>query len=155
MHHKSKPPPDAFSSVKASGLDAERTAHSYISRLVHCAYQNHRHCRTRQRRPERPTRSATTARQHHKSNEPAVWGPEQIRIGFIGAPLATAISFNLIFILSIIYLLWLLPSRQACRSFTSEAFHGLGILFYLGAAGVAQTASEWCAWEVMTIAASL
>ncbi|KAH7098618.1 mate-domain-containing protein [Auriculariales sp. MPI-PUGE-AT-0066] len=84
-----------------------------------------------------------------------IWGPEPVQLGFLGAPLAAGISFNLIFVLSIFYLCWMMPSRRSFRSLSIDSFRGLGILVYLGLAGVAQTASEWVAWEVMTIAASI
>ncbi|THG97308.1 hypothetical protein EW026_g4664 [Hermanssonia centrifuga] len=66
-----------------------------------------------------------------------VWGPKPIRLGFIGAPIATSISFNLISLCSIIY--------GVC----------LGVLVQLGLAGVGQTASEWWSWELVGLAASL
>lgn len=76
-----------------------------------------------------------------------VWGPEPIRIGFIGAPIATSISFNLISISSIIYGIFYIERTAWCpisvRSFTS-----LGCLVKLGLAGVGQTASEWWSWEL-------
>jgi len=83
-----------------------------------------------------------------------VWGPEPIRLGFIGAPIATAISFNLISLFSIIYGVFFVPHTAWCpisrRSFTS-----LGVLLQLGLSGVGQTASEWWAWELVALAASL
>ncbi|EJD39152.1 MATE efflux family protein [Auricularia subglabra TFB-10046 SS5] len=81
------------------------------------------------------------------------WGPPRIRLGFIGGPLATAVSFNLVSLLSIVYLLWL-PTREAWHPFTRASFQDLGILLYLGVAGidqgpVAQIATEWWAWEII------
>lgn len=82
-----------------------------------------------------------------------VWGPEPIRIGFIGAPIATSISFNLISISSVIYGIFYIERTAWCpisvRSFTS-----LGCLVKLGLAGVGQTASEWWSWELNNLAAS-
>ncbi|KAF7323681.1 RNA helicase [Mycena kentingensis (nom. inval.)] len=63
-----------------------------------------------------------------------VWGPEPIRLGYIGAPIATACSFNLVCIMN---------------------FTSLGVLVNLGIAGVGQTASDWWAWELIALAASL
>lgn len=83
-----------------------------------------------------------------------VWGPPQIRLGFIGGPLATAVSFNLVSLLSIVYLLWL-PSREAWHPFTRASFQDLGILVYLGAAGIGQIATEWWAWEIINLSVSL
>ncbi|ESK88255.1 multidrug oligosaccharidyl-lipid polysaccharide flippase [Moniliophthora roreri MCA 2997] len=83
-----------------------------------------------------------------------VWGPEPIRLGFIGAPIATAISFNLISLMTIIYGVFFAPKTAWCpisrRSFTS-----LGTLVHLGLGGVGQTATEWWAWELVGLAASL
>ncbi|KAG1762822.1 MATE efflux family protein [Suillus occidentalis] len=76
-----------------------------------------------------------------------VWGPDPIRIGFIGAPIATSISFNLISISSVVYGFFYIERTAWCpisvRSFTS-----LGCLVKLGLAGVGQTASEWWSWEL-------
>ncbi|KAG5634975.1 hypothetical protein H0H81_000164 [Sphagnurus paluster] len=83
-----------------------------------------------------------------------VWGPSQIRLGFIGAPIATAISFNLVSILSIAYGIIYVP-RTAWYPLSRRMFTSLGVLVQLGLAGVGQTASEWWAWELVALAASL
>ncbi|KAJ6548473.1 multidrug/Oligosaccharidyl-lipid/Polysaccharide flippase [Mycena capillaripes] len=89
-----------------------------------------------------------------------VFGPTPIRLGYIGAPIATAVSFNLISVLSIAYGLLFLPARNrlnqksAWHPVCRRSFQNLGILFYLGIAGAAQTASEWWAWEIVALAAS-
>jgi hypothetical protein len=96
-----------------------------------------------------------------------VWGPKPIALGFIGAPLATAISFNLIAISSIAYGIFFVP-RTAWHPFSRLIFTDLGVLVRLGLAGVGpscstchrplfdnmwslagQTASEWWSWELM------
>jgi len=82
-----------------------------------------------------------------------VWGPEPIALGFIGAPLATAISFNLIAISSIAYGIFFVPST-AWHPFSRRSFTDLGILVRLGLAGVGQTASAWWSWELIGLAAS-
>jgi len=64
-----------------------------------------------------------------------VWGPEPIALGFIGAPLATAISFNLIAISSIAYGIFFVPST-AWHPLSRRSFTDLGILIRLGLAGV-------------------
>jgi MATE family multidrug resistance protein len=56
-------------------------------------------------------------------------------MGFIGAPLATAISFNLIAISSIAYGIFFVPST-AWHPFSRRIFTDLGILVRLGLAGV-------------------
>ncbi|KAG1729558.1 mate-domain-containing protein [Suillus lakei] len=83
-----------------------------------------------------------------------VWGPEPVRIGFIGAPIATAISFNLISISSVIYGIFYME-KTAWHPISRRSFSGLGLLVQLGLAGVGQTASEWWSWELIGLAASL
>lgn len=98
-----------------------------------------------------------------------VWGPEPIALGFIGAPLATAISFNLISIASIIYGIFFVPNT-AWHPFSRRSFANLDVLVRLGMGGVGQsyqciidhlptpdnlclrtgqTASEWWCWELI------
>ncbi|KAH9991563.1 mate-domain-containing protein [Russula vinacea] len=77
-----------------------------------------------------------------------VWGPEPINLGFIGAPLATAISFNLISICSIVYGIFFVP-QTAWHPFSRRSFTSLGVLVRLGMGGVGQTASEWWCWELI------
>ncbi|KAG6837457.1 hypothetical protein H0H93_009000 [Arthromyces matolae] len=83
-----------------------------------------------------------------------VWGPPSIRLGFIGAPIATAISFNLVSLMSIIYGVFYVP-KTAWHPIGKRTFTSLGVLVHLGLAGVGQTASEWWAWELVALAASL
>ncbi|KAJ7636892.1 MATE efflux family protein [Roridomyces roridus] len=82
-----------------------------------------------------------------------VWGPESIRLGYIGAPIATACSFNLACLLNIIYGCFIAP-RTAWHPISRRSFTSLGVLVNLGLAGVGQTASEWWAWELVALAAS-
>ncbi|KAM6496620.1 MATE efflux family protein [Amanita muscaria] len=83
-----------------------------------------------------------------------VWGPAPIRLGYIGAPIATAISFNLISIASIIYGVFFAPTT-AWHPISKRMFTNLGVLVQLGLGGVGQTATEWWAWELISLAASL
>ncbi|KAF5336420.1 hypothetical protein D9611_006482 [Ephemerocybe angulata] len=83
-----------------------------------------------------------------------VWGPEPFRLGFIGAPLASAISFNLIAIASFVYGAFFVD-RRAWHPLSKRMFTNLGLLAHLGLSGVGQTASEWWAWELVSLAASL
>ncbi|KAI0700194.1 MATE efflux family protein [Cytidiella melzeri] len=83
-----------------------------------------------------------------------VWGPEPVRLGFIGAPIATVISFYLISICSIVYGVWFIP-QTAWHPLSMRCFTSLGVLVQLGLAGVGQTASEWWSWELVGLAASL
>lgn len=64
-----------------------------------------------------------------------VWGPEPIALGFVGAPLATAISFNLIAIASIVYGIYFVPST-AWHPFSRRSFTNLGVLVRLGLGGI-------------------
>ncbi|RDX46702.1 MATE efflux family protein [Polyporus arcularius HHB13444] len=82
-----------------------------------------------------------------------VWGPEPIRLGFIGAPIATAISFNLISIMSVIYGVFFVP-KTAWHPLSMRCFTSLGVLVQLGLSGVGQVASEWWSWELVGLAAS-
>ncbi|KZT39453.1 MATE efflux family protein [Sistotremastrum suecicum HHB10207 ss-3] len=88
-----------------------------------------------------------------------VWGPPAFRLGFIGAPISTAISFNLISILSLFFIFRNHYSdkfpRKAWHPINRRIFQNLGILVRLGLAGVGQTASEWWSWELIGLAASL
>ncbi|EPQ53474.1 MATE efflux family protein [Gloeophyllum trabeum ATCC 11539] len=83
-----------------------------------------------------------------------VWGPKPFSLGFIGAPIATAISFNLISIASIIYGVFFVP-RTAWYPISRRSFTSLGILVQLGLSGAAQVCSEWWSWELVGLAASL
>lgn len=78
----------------------------------------------------------------------SVWGPEPIRIGFIGAPIATAISFNLISISSVIYGIFYIE-KTAWHPVSRRSFSDLGLLVRLGLCGVGQIASAWWSWELV------
>lgn len=77
-----------------------------------------------------------------------VWGPEPVRLGFIGAPLASAISFNLIAIASVLYGAFFVP-KTAWHPISGRMFTKLGTLLHLGLAGVVQVGSEWWSWELI------
>ena len=77
-----------------------------------------------------------------------VWGPEPIKLGFIGAPIASAISFNLIALFSLVYGIFWVP-KTAWHPLSKRMFTNLGILVQLGIAGVGQVASEWWSWELV------
>ncbi|CAH7684662.1 mate-domain-containing protein [Phakopsora pachyrhizi] len=83
-----------------------------------------------------------------------VWGPETTRIGFIGAPLATAISFTLMGFLGVLYCIFFAP-KTAWGGFTRDIFRDLGTNFKLGLSGFTMVASEWWCWEIIGIASSL
>ncbi|KAG8746248.1 hypothetical protein FRC10_005497 [Ceratobasidium sp. 414] len=81
-----------------------------------------------------------------------VWGPEPIRLGFIGAPIATSISISLMSSLYIIYALFI--PRTAWHPISSKSFACLPKLFGMGLVGVGQSAAEWWSWEFVSLAAS-
>jgi MATE family multidrug resistance protein len=103
-----------------------------------------------------------------------VWGPKPVRLGFIGAPIATAISFNLVSVASIVYGIFFVP-KTAWHPISRRCFTSLGVLVQLGFGGVGkylihytrrpdfnltsvnlgQVASEWWSWELIALAASL
>ncbi|KAF9461938.1 multidrug/Oligosaccharidyl-lipid/Polysaccharide flippase [Collybia nuda] len=86
-------------------------------------------------------------------NYTLVWGPESIRLGFIGAPIASAISNCLVSLISIGYGVYFVP-RTAWQPLSRRMFTNLGLLTKLGISGIGQSASEWWAWELVALAAS-
>lgn len=82
-----------------------------------------------------------------------MWGPAPIRLGFIGAPIATAISLNLITIISIIYGAYFVP-LTAWQPWSFRCFTNLGILVSLGLAGIGMwivfSQHVWLAYREMT-----
>ncbi|SJX62137.1 uncharacterized protein SRS1_12986 [Sporisorium reilianum f. sp. reilianum] len=83
-----------------------------------------------------------------------VWGPESIRLGFIGAPLASALSMWLMAVLC--FLQCVLGPRDAWDGFTTAAFKWDGIkpVLSLGFAGMISLAAEWWAWEIVGLVTS-
>ncbi|KAF7979304.1 hypothetical protein HWV62_43024 [Athelia sp. TMB] len=87
-----------------------------------------------------------------------VWGPAPVKLGFIGAPIATAISFNLVALASFAYGVLFVPKtawHPLHKGGWRRSVRGLGVLVQLGLSGVGQTASEWWSWELVGLAASL
>ncbi|EIW77128.1 multidrug Oligosaccharidyl-lipid polysaccharide flippase [Coniophora puteana RWD-64-598 SS2] len=82
-----------------------------------------------------------------------VWGPPALRLGFIGAPIATSISFNLVALASLLYGALFVDST-AWHPLSRRSFTSLGILVQLGLSSVGQVASEWWSWELIGLAAS-
>ena len=77
-----------------------------------------------------------------------VWGPDAIRLGFIGAPIASAISFNIMSVLSVVFGIYY-AHRRSWHPFSRRIFTSLGILVTLGCAGIGLVCSEWWAWELV------
>ncbi|KIK15434.1 hypothetical protein PISMIDRAFT_115194 [Pisolithus microcarpus 441] len=69
-------------------------------------------------------------------------------LSFPGAPIATALSFNLVSFASIAYAYFFVPRTTWCP-IGSSIWRGWGVLLRLGIAGVGQTASEWWSWELI------
>lgn len=84
-----------------------------------------------------------------------VWGPKSIRLGFIGAPLATACSFNAAALISIGYASFFAPKTAWGGFDRKEAFRKLGTITSLGLAGTIMVSSEWWAWEGLSLSVSL
>jgi Na+-driven multidrug efflux pump len=68
-----------------------------------------------------------------------VWGPPPIRMGFIGAPIATAVSYNVLALSTVIYAFFFVP-KTAWHPLTMQMFGQLGLLMQLGWAGVGEYA---------------
>nr|ODN99804.1 MATE family multidrug resistance protein [Cryptococcus depauperatus CBS 7855] len=84
-----------------------------------------------------------------------VWGPDSFRLGFAGGALATAISYNLVFLISGTWAL-LYGHEEAYHPISfKHAFSKLGTIASLGFAGTIMLSAEWWAWEVCALAASL
>ena len=64
-----------------------------------------------------------------------VWGPESIRLGFIGAPIATVISFYLVSLVSLLFGIYYVP-RKGWHPITSQMFTNLGVVTSLGISGI-------------------
>lgn len=77
-----------------------------------------------------------------------VWGPDCMQLGFIGAPIAAAISVN---IGSLVYLFYgsYVTSHATWHPLSYRAFTRLGILVRLGVAGIGEIASDWWSWELV------
>lgn len=78
-----------------------------------------------------------------------VWGPEEFRFGFLGAPMASAISMWLMAILCVIQCM--LVRRGTWSGFSWDAWDpsALKACVSLGLAGLLSLASEWWAWEIV------
>ncbi|ORY27910.1 multidrug/Oligosaccharidyl-lipid/Polysaccharide flippase [Naematelia encephala] len=86
-------------------------------------------------------------------NSLLVWGPDWIRVGFVGAPLAQAASFNAAGLLSVLYAVVWAP-RTAWAGFDRrQAFQELGVVFSLGLSGIVMISAEWWVWQVCTLVA--
>ncbi|KAG8792630.1 hypothetical protein FRC12_005409 [Ceratobasidium sp. 428] len=85
-----------------------------------------------------------------------VWGPPPFRLGsvrFIGAPIASSLSFTLMAAISVLYTYLYVP-KTAWHPVGRHTLQGLGKLFKLGLEGTGQIASEWWSWEFIGLTSS-
>ncbi|KAI9592465.1 mate-domain-containing protein [Syncephalis fuscata] len=80
-----------------------------------------------------------------------IWWPP-MAVGFIGAPIAIAITHWFNFGLSIMYVRYI-GGGKCWGGFSREAFRGWGQFIKLGLAGVGLICSEWWAFEIVALAA--
>lgn len=78
-----------------------------------------------------------------------VWGPPSIRFGFLGAPLASAISMWLMALLCTLQCMLVSHGTWAGWSWSAWDRAGLQTCLKLGLAGLLSLASEWWAWEIV------
>ncbi|QRV82038.1 MATE efflux family protein [Ceratobasidium sp. AG-Ba] len=82
-----------------------------------------------------------------------VWGPESINLGFVGAPIATAISLTLMSTLYAVYG-YMFTSHEAWHPVSIQSFSSLSKLLGMALTGVGQSAAQWWSWELISLAAS-
>ncbi|UZJ53193.1 hypothetical protein CBS101457_002513 [Exobasidium rhododendri] len=82
-----------------------------------------------------------------------VWGPDSVRLGFIGAPIASVISTWLMFLLC--FAQCCVAPRVAWDGWTRLAFTGLKPIATIGFHGTVAMVSEWWSWEIVGLTTSL
>ncbi|KAJ5492364.1 Multi antimicrobial extrusion protein [Penicillium expansum] len=75
-----------------------------------------------------------------------------LKMGLLGAPLATGISYWLCFILLILYSVFI-SGHQCWGGWTTKAFQNLGVFARLAILGIINVGAEWWAFEIVAIAA--
>lgn len=73
--------------------------------------------------------------------------------GFVGAPIAVAVTDNLLPILLFLYVRFV-DGRQCWNGFTWKAFHNWGPMIKLALPGLLMVEAEYLAFEILTLAAS-
>ncbi|KAH7355080.1 MATE transporter [Rhexocercosporidium sp. MPI-PUGE-AT-0058] len=73
--------------------------------------------------------------------------------GFVGAPIAVAVTDNLLPILLFLYVRFV-DGRQCWNGFTWKAFHNWGPMIKLALPGLLMVEAEFLAFEILTLAAS-
>lgn len=79
-----------------------------------------------------------------------VW---QFEWGFVGAPVAVAVTDNLLPCLLFLYVRYV-DGRQCWNGFTKKAFHNWGPMIKLALPGLLMVEAEFLAFEILTLAAS-
>ncbi|KAF4632213.1 hypothetical protein G7Y89_g5910 [Cudoniella acicularis] len=79
-----------------------------------------------------------------------VW---QFKWGFIGAPIAVAVTDNLLPLLLLLYVRFI-DGRQCWNGFTKKAFHNWGPMIKLALPGLLMVEAEFLAFEILTLASS-
>lgn len=73
--------------------------------------------------------------------------------GFIGAPIAVAVTDNLLPLFLFLYV-YFVDGRQCWNGFTKRAFHNWGPMIKLALPGLIMVEAEFLAFEILTLAAS-
>jgi MATE family multidrug resistance protein len=84
-------------------------------------------------------------------NYALVWN-ESFGLGFIGAPIATSITYWLMFALLVLYI-WRVEGSAGWGGFSRLAFHNLGDFMKLASTGILMVGTEWWAFEIVALAA--
>lgn len=74
------------------------------------------------------------------------------RLGMWGAPLATGLSYWLCFLLLLLYTVCI-DGHQSWGGWNRQMFRNLGLFTRLAVLGIIHVGAEWCAFEIVAIAA--
>lgn len=80
-----------------------------------------------------------------------VWN-DTIGLGFIGAPIATSITYWIMFGLLVLYI-WRVEGSAGWGGFSKLAFQNLGDFMKLATTGILMVGTEWWAFEIVALAA--
>jgi len=84
-----------------------------------------------------------------------VWGPiDALNLGFLGAPIATTVSLNVMCLVMVLYAVFAAP-RDAWGGLSKDCLRDLGLNLRLGISGIGMVGSEWWSWEIVSLASSL
>lgn len=83
------------------------------------------------------------------ANYVLVWGPPALRFGFLGAPLASALSMWLMAGLCVLQCVVASGNTWGGWSRKAWEWSGLRVCLSLGSAGLLSLATEWWAWEIV------